>query len=275
MDYTYRKYKVEFMQVFRNACIEIFGKNLEQLIDSGVSISEFELKVQKTANEDLCKKYNLTESHFKLRPIIASIVAKRYGSVEAWCSTEAFIKHRTAKTEATCLKKFGVRNVGLTEKHKQDMRIVNGTTKNPFAKTDFKIREYIKGKRCKPGDEPAYTNYAKSVWKETNKHKKELNDQFTGYCYYTGMPIIKFKVGENNPNDQKIATIDHKESIMSGFLRHATPEEIGGLDNLCWTSRYFNSLKGPKNELELRLNGTIERFKECMHLIFEEKNENN
>lgn len=89
------------------------------------------------------------------------------------------------------------------------------------------------------------------------------------------MPIIKFEKGKTNPNDENLASIDHKESILSGFLRKADPKEIGGVNNLCWTSRHFNSFKGSKSEIELRLSGIIERYKECYCKEIRNENKNN
>ena len=43
--------------------------------------------------------------------------------------------------------------------------------------------------------------------------------------------------------DKQYPTIDHKTSILYGFLNKILPSEIGNIDNLCITKRSINSSK--------------------------------
>lgn len=84
-------------------------------------------------------------------------------------------------------------------------------------------------------------SFRKNVDSITARNKKLLLD--TGYCFYTGIQFGDIK-GLINPNDPIKKTIDHKISIVDGYLRNYTAEEIGCLSNLCWTIKYCNSFKG-------------------------------
>lgn len=56
-----------------------------------------------------------------------------------------------------------------------------------------------------------------------------------------------------NSNDIGFPTIDHKISIWNGFKNNIPPCFIGGIDNLCITSRRNNSCKNRKNEKEFNI----------------------
>ena len=109
-------------------------------------------------------------------------------------------------------------------------------------------------KNFHPDDSNEFSIYRQKVLYYTKIFKKKL--EYTGFCYYTKVPLIK----KGNPNDQLKASIDHKISIVSGFLQQINPEVIGGLENLCWTSKQFNSFKQGMNENDMRLSGIIERY---------------
>jgi hypothetical protein len=168
------------------------------------------------------------------------------------------------KLKKTCLEKYGVENVGQLESHKEKMR--NNTGKkgesNPFTYKKFGYIEYIKGKRCMPKQLIEFKVYKNKVWKYTTENIKFIENK--DKCYYTGIDLIS---NPNCYNEWNYATIDHKISILSGFFTKVSPEIIGGVKNLCWTSRFFNSsIKKEMTETELRLSGIIERFK----LVIEE-----
>jgi hypothetical protein len=81
-----------------------------------------------------------------------------------------------------------------------------------------------------------------------NKMKKELFKIWDGYDFYDKEYI------KNNlclpSNDPCYPTIDHKISILYGFLNNITIDEISAFENLCITKRKLNSKKKGKNEKE-------------------------
>lgn len=63
------------------------------------------------------------------------------------------------------------------------------------------------------------------------------------YCYYTGIKFDDCK-GPTNPNSWLKRSVDHKISIIHGFLLGKTPEEICSMDNLIFVLKYVNTIKG-------------------------------
>jgi hypothetical protein len=92
--------------------------------------------------------------------------------------------------------------------------------------------------------------YSLKVRSLTKKNKKILFELWDGHDYYDGEYI-----GDNlllNFNDRKYPTVDHKISLLKGFLNNISVEEIAGIDNLCITKKNINSSKsnrGVSNEI--------------------------
>ena len=127
--------------------------------------------------------------------------------------------------------KYGYRNPGQSAEHKLLMS-KGSECKNPFASDAFKYNSYIRGKTVLPEDQEAFNKYKLQVDKLTNINKQQV--PFTGVCYYTGFPIYKYDGNKKvNRNDWNMATIDHKISVIAGFLRGLSPEIIADKDNLC------------------------------------------
>lgn len=130
---------------------------------------------------------------------------------------------RSIKRIATLQQRYGVNNYSQTPMMKQRLFERNSI---PFVQPLFLAN---------------LENYRKEVNIITTRTKKLLLD--TGYCFYTGIRFGDIN-GAINPNDPIKKTIDHKISIVDGFLRNYTTEEIGCLSNLCWSIKYCNSFKG-------------------------------
>lgn len=91
------------------------------------------------------------------------------------------------------------------------------------------------------------------VWKLTNKNKKILLKTWNGLDYYDEENIKNnFNLDYNN---DKYPTIDHKISILYGFKNKFNPEQIGSIDNLCFTKRIINGQKNilTENEFKIKL----------------------
>ncbi len=160
------------------------------------------------------------------------------------------------KIENTCIEKYGVKNIGLSEEHIKNMKRTNGKKCNPFATKDFSILEYIKGKRVLDENKKDFLEYRFLVLKYTNKSKKKLSPPKE--CFYTNLNINNNK--EYDYNMFTYATIDHKTSIIKGFENNIPPEVIGGIDNICWCAKFINSIKREKTEEEFLNSMEYKRF---------------
>ena len=91
-----------------------------------------------------------------------------------------------------------------------------------------------------------FKTYTWHVNQYTNKSVKKLID--SEYCYYTGIRFADYFMSEGvNPNDYLKKTIDHKISLLYGFLTDMDPKMIGDVTNLVYCLRYCNNLKGNSN----------------------------
>jgi len=87
-----------------------------------------------------------------------------------------------------------------------------------------------------------YKLYYRKVFNETKKFKKELFKNWNGLDYYTGKYI------KNKRSIKNKATVDHKYSVLYGFINKINPFIIGNIDNLCICSKSINSSKSYKIE---------------------------
>lgn len=137
------------------------------------------------------------------------------------------------KREQTLIEKYGVSNcnlvMGSIEKAKET-RISKG-----IQVPDEKLTDYQK--------------YRKIVVSMTNKIKRKLFENWDGYDFYDNEYIKdNFCLSKT---DKKYPTIDHKTSILYGYLNNIDPSIISDIDNLCFTKLTNNSKKGSKNFLYL------------------------
>lgn len=86
-----------------------------------------------------------------------------------------------------------------------------------------------------------FKQYRKIVNRFTYKSKKMLFSSWTGFDYYDNEYIKdNFKLLSK---DRKYPTVDHKISLYEGFNKNIPPYIIGGIENICITKRYINSIK--------------------------------
>lgn len=204
---------------------------------------EGQKKVQKTIK----KRYG-TKSCFKNKDIqlkLRQSCIKNYGVDNPFKSEEVQIKALTNKIQKygngcniekykeTCLKKYGVDNFNKTRKFRKYMESI--------------------GKWVSLKTLTKFEKYRRAVNKETRKNKKNLFALWNGLCYYTNKKLItlnEWREMNNNLSPSRNSlhpTIDHKISIVHGFVNSISPEIIGGLDNLCICARYVNVKKNYKN----------------------------
>jgi hypothetical protein len=136
------------------------------------------------------------------------------------------------KGKKTCLEKYGVEHPSQSEIILEKSR--NTRIKNGHETPEYKLTEY--------------QIYRKKVRHYTYKNKKKLYEKWNGYDYYDN----EFIKNNNDYNKNDYPSIDHKTSIIYGFINDITPEEISKLENLCITKRILNSSKGNNNEITFK-----------------------
>ena len=135
---------------------------------------------------------------------------------------------RSEKVKSTLNEKYGEDVNNVSKLHIDKLKRRNALPKNeiPFIE-EFKTYSW-------------YVNHY------TNKSVKKLID--SEYCYYTGVRFADYFMIEGvNPNDYLKKTIDHKISLLYGFLTGIDPKIIGDVTNLVYCIRYCNTIKSNGN----------------------------
>lgn len=145
------------------------------------------------------------------------------------------VKKATKKSKEAIFKKYGVANIidvyGAKEKSRKTKELKGYNVPKELL-TPFQL-------------------YKKECVNITRKNKKELFEKWDGYDFYDNDYIkenLKLKF-----HDGLYPTIDHKFSMLYGFLNNIPTYIIGDLENLCITKRKINAKKHEMNEQEFKI----------------------
>ncbi len=228
----------EFQIKAKKTCLEKYGddnyRNIEKFKETcnknlGVDYPMQSKEVQETRNENNLEKYGF----------------KHYTQTDE-CKE---------KTKKTCLEKYGVEYPFQLNEFKDK---ANQTKLEKYGDENYNNRD----KMYKTMEELGYwkpqemltefQKYHREVWKETRKWVKELFENWNGLDFYTGEKLLsKEEFKKLNPhlhaNKNCLApSIDHRISVVYGFINKIDPKIIGNIQNLCICSRSSNSIKGAK-----------------------------
>lgn len=133
---------------------------------------------------------------------------------------------KNEKTKQTLFKKYGVINPG---------QLTTG---------GYGMLNTIPYK--KPSFYSTFIEYRKQVELLTQKYIKQLKKEkrLPKQCYFTGILFADEKNIKVNPNDWYKRTVDHKKSVLLGFLQNETPEVVANPDNIIFVLKYVNTIKG-------------------------------
>ena len=175
----------------------------------------------------------------------------KYG--ENFISKTDFSKN---KIKETCIEKYGVENTFQSEMIKDKIKKIcleRYGNNSPMRNKDI-INKGLNVKIDRGSifsiktDE--FSNYKRIIRNLTASVEKKLYKNWDGLDYYYGEYIKEYgNLPHNNP---LYPTIDHKISIMYGYINKVPPEIIGSFDNLCITKRKINSSKNHKTEMEFK-----------------------
>lgn len=146
------------------------------------------------------------------------------------------------KRRITCLEKYGVENIfqhsEIIEKIRQDM--------------------IQKGYSVIQEDYTKFQNYYKKCISITkiNTRKHKFKETWDGFDYYDN-EYIKDNYSLYKANNENYPNIDHKISIVYGFLNNISADEISSIDNLCFTKRKHNAAKNSKIEEVYKKSGNF------------------
>ena len=183
-------------------------------------------KTDNFKNEITLNKVNIVDK-------IRQVFIDKYGvdwyfkTIESKENNASKISSTENKRKTTCIEKYGVDNVSkVPEIYK---KILSSKINNGYNIPTENMSEW--------------EVYKSSVRNITNRNKKRLYEEWDGFDYYDD-ELIKGYLSYGHTH-RFYPTIDHKISVIFGFINSIQPEEIGDISNLCITKRYINSMKGP------------------------------
>ena len=220
----------------KETCLEKYGvENVQQ--DNDIKEKTNNTNIEKYGNSTLMKNDIIKNKQQKT-------MLEKYGNVHA-LNIDVF-KDDSKNTKKD---KYGDENYNNRYKCKET-NIEKYGFENPMMNKEIKDKtkktRLEKGSYLTDEQRTEYRNYWLKVKVITNKHKKELFENWDGLDYYDGEYI---KDNFILPSGSKeYPTIDHKTSVNYGYINDILPEEIGKLENLCITKRTINSSKNKKND---------------------------
>ena len=156
---------------------------------------------------------------------------EKYGVEHLFQSDE--IKEKIKKT---MLERYDVKNPGQSE------ILMDGSLEKA------KLTRIVNGNQIPDGLLTDFEKYYKKIKSLTRKIKNQLLEEWNGFDYYDNNFILEnFNL---EAKDTNYPTIDHKISVLFGFLNNISAEKICKLENLCITKRCINSMKNSKTENE-------------------------
>lgn len=208
----------------------------------------FNEKSIKTIKEKYGDVDNIFQSDIIKEKIKNTLVVK-YGVDHI--SKSEFIKDKIKETN---LSKYGVEHYYQSDDFKSKS---DETKMNRYGDSNYINVEKCLETRTKNGNMidrsllSDWKMYKRLVWKLTQRVKCKLYLEWDGNDYYD-QEYIKENLKINDRYHINYPTIDHKISLKYGFENNIIPQIIAGIDNLCITKRYLNSVKNVKTEDEFK-----------------------
>lgn len=213
----------------RETCLKVFG------VDNASKNPHCVEKANKTKKErGIPHKVSMLQKGLWSDPIYRSVIVKKqkegvvskYG-VDNVAKVTAIYDRIKRSIEA----RFGVKNISQSD-YMRKIMVEKGLWISDTQKSSWEL-------------------YLRNVRRITRKYVSHLFNawKFTGgLCYYTQIPLID---AAGNVIDKLHApSVDHKVSIVHGFLNGVSAEIIGGVENLCICSLSVNSYKRGMTEKE-------------------------
>lgn len=130
------------------------------------------------------------------------------------------------KSKNTSLRKYNVESI--TKLKEFQLRVKKTKIERGYQNPDESFSDFVL--------------YKRRVTNITNKIKKCFMDNWNGIDFYDG-ECIKDNFVLYKPRTRNYPSIDHKISIMYGFLNDIDEKMIGGMENLCITKTHINISK--------------------------------
>lgn len=222
----------------------------------------YSLSIEKTRST-LLKRYGTSNplqtfnAQIKMKEKIRDISKKRSESMKKIWSDKRYHDTTLKSMKNGVINKFKVDNVfklrSIQDKATKSIQLRFGVSNISQSKYKKDLLVSL-GKYTPDKDKTKYIRYKEKVRKITYKYAKILKDLWIlsdRRCYYT----LDLLLDENDTaigDFKNKPTIDHKVSILFGFLNGIPPEVIGHYKNLCICSSYINSLKRSLTEIQFR-----------------------
>lgn len=170
---------------------------------------------------------------------------------------KAYKENILIKIRKSIQNKYGVDNIFSLKEYQDKAKeaIVNRFGVDNISKSEYK-RNLLADKKLRTLlEDVGYEAYKNRIRQITRKHISNVLESWEAYnpiCYYTGERLLNTD-GSHLADKLMYPTIDHKVSVLFGYLNDIPAEIIGSLKNLCVCSRKINSTKNQLTEEEFYL----------------------
>jgi len=183
---------------------------------------------------------------------------KRYAkssiSMKQVWSDKIYRKNTIIKIKKSLQDRYGVDNIFSLKEYQDKAKesIINRFGVDNISKSEYKRNILASRKLRTLLEDVGYKAYKNRVRQLTKKHIISVLESWKAYnpiCYYTGEQLLNVD-GSHLSDRLMYPTIDHKVSVLFGYLNDIPVEIISSLKNLCVCSRKINSIKSQLTEEE-------------------------
>lgn len=167
----------------------------------------------------------------------------------AYAANPEGVRAGLRKTAATVLRKHGVHNIF-------QLPSLQAITHAPEVKRKRRKTHEESGNWIPVEAQARFLQYRKSVMRLARKMRNTLIAACNGRCFYTDVRLVPAAEFQSlNPTSRPSANrllpvVDHKMSIVYGFMNGISVRDISRLDNLCICSQEANLIKNYRNAAE-------------------------
>lgn len=172
----------------------------------------------------------------------------------------ALVAARSTKSRATHLRRHGAENPFQAS----GMLALSNA---PDTKAKRRLSHEKAGRWIPVEQSPAFSQYRRTIMRQARKDRRRLLAVHDGRCFYTGvrlvtaMEFLATNPGGDLRSNPLLPVVDHKTSIVFGFLNQLPISEMTCPDNLCVCSQEANCVKNHRNASEFEISEYVQNHK--------------
>lgn len=228
-------------------------RNAEDSARIGIENSR-KTRLERYGTEAICE---IPSVRLNLKNVSSATRKKRSDAMKRVWADKSFYEINQEKMKKAVMGKYGVNNVFLLPEFQKKAieSILLKFGVDNISKSKYKKDLLVAlGKYSSEDKLVEFMRYKDQVRAETRKwtpHLYDVWESMGGQCYYT-LDCLLDTDNKRCSDFKNRPSIDHKVSVLFGFLNRIPPEIIGNVQNLCICSSAINSLKRSLTERQFR-----------------------